>query len=120
MSLSTLPDHAPQPRHFRERIGDTDYLLEEASLDVFDEVTLWPKNPRLLPYLAEHQPDNEEELETQFRRTRGYEGLRRSIEEIGQLEHIYAWKTPDMRKYLVIEGGTRVTIKRELARKNAG
>lgn len=115
-----LPDHSPEPRFFREKIGDVEYLLEEANLDAFDDVTLWSNNPRLLPFIAEKQAESESDLEAYFQRTRGYDALRKSIEEIGQLEHVYVWKSHDMSKYLVLEGGTRVTIKRELARKKAG
>jgi len=108
------------PILFREKVGDKEYQLEEAELDVFDDITLWWKNPRLRPLMAERQPESERDMEDMFRRTRGYDGLRRSIEELGQLEHIYVWKSPDMQKYLVLEGGTRVTIKRELSLKRAG
>lgn len=118
--MSHLLDHRPTPTYFREKIGDKEYQLEEVALDVFEEVALWSRNPRLRPFMAERPAESEEDMEQIFRRTRGYDGLRKSIEDIGQLEHIYVWKTADMQKYLALEGGTRVTIKRELSLKYAG
>lgn len=118
--MNKLPDHQPAPKYFRERIGDKEYTLEETRLDVFDEVALWWKNPRLRPFMAERQAQTEDEVEAYFRETRGYDGLRKSIEDIGQLEHIYVWKNVEMPKYLTMEGGTRVTIHRELCRKHKG
>ena len=35
--------------------------------------------------------------------------------DMGQMEPIYVWKRTDMKKYLVLEGSTRVTILRELS-----
>ena len=37
------------------------------------------------------------------------------MKDVGQLEPIYAWRKDATKKYLVLEGNTRVTILRELA-----
>lgn len=111
--MSSLPDHSPPRRFYPERIGDREYSLPEAMLDVNKDVTLWAKNPRLLPYTAGGKFASEEELEAALRQTNGYEGLRSSIADIGQLEPIYVWKGPGMTKYLVLEGATRVTCLRD-------
>lgn len=103
-----------------ERIGGTDWQLEEHQLDVFDEVVLWNENPRLLTYLPEGGvAASEIELEQAVQRTRGYDNLRKSIEQIGQMESIYVWRKENDTAYLVLEGATRVAILRELARKRA-
>ena len=114
-------DDRPKAKFFRERIGDKEYELREEKLDVFEEVALWSGNPRLLSYLAETSSfQSEEQLEQHLKRTNGYDQLSKSIADIGQMEPIYAWKREDQNKYLAIEGSTRVTILRDLARKNAG
>jgi hypothetical protein len=114
-------DDTPKAKVFREKIGDKEYELVEEKLDVFDDVVLWDGNPRLLPYLAETSGvESEEALENHLKGTGGYGPLAKSIEDIGQLEPIYAWKREDQNKYVVIEGATRVTILRELARKHTG
>jgi hypothetical protein len=113
-------DHNPKPKVFRERIGDTEHTLREDRLDVFDDVTLWDGNPRLQPFLTDGTVVSEDQLEADLRETRGYDVLARSIREIGQMEPIYVWKRDGMPKHLVLEGATRVTILRELSRKNKG
>ncbi len=114
-------DDTPKERLFREKIGDKEYELREAKLDVFDEVVLWNGNPRLLRYLDDTSTfEAEEELENYLKLTAGYGALAKSIADIGQMEPIYAWKRDDQAKYLVFEGATRITILRELARKFAG
>ncbi len=115
-------DDTPKPKVFREKIGHQMYELLEEKVDVFDEVVLWPENPRLMPYLAECDGtiESEEELENFLKSTNGYAGLEKSIADIGQMEPIYVWRKNDAPKSLVIEGATRVTIHRELERKNKG
>ncbi len=113
-------DHNPKPKFFRERIGDTEHTLREGRLDVFDDVTLWDGNPRLQPFLTDGTVVSEDQLEADLRQTRGYDVLARSIREIGQMEPIYVWKRDGMPKHLVLEGATRVTVLRELSRKNRG
>jgi hypothetical protein len=116
-----LVDDRPKAKFFREKIGDREYELREDKLDVLDEIVLWDGNPRLLPYLAEAGTfQSEQDLEHHLRRSKGYDQLLRSILDIGQMEPIYAWKREDQGKYVVIEGATRVTVLRELARKNTG
>jgi putative cofactor-binding repeat protein len=115
-----IASHDPAPRFFRERIGSKEYELREEKLDVIEDITLWSGNPRLQPYLAIGEIANETELEESLRRSAGYDGLVRSIAQIGQMEPIYVWKRPDMEKYLVLEGSTRVTILRELYLKRKG
>lgn len=112
--------HRPEPKTFRERIGDTWYDLVEAELDVFNDVTLWHDNPRLLPYMPPGKIHNEDEVESFLRQTSDYDGLLRSIRDIGQMEPVYVWKGAASAKYLVLEGGTRVTVLRELERKRQG
>jgi hypothetical protein len=109
------PDHKPAPKIFFETIGDHEYQLEDKQLDVFNDVALWSSNPRLTPYLNGAQ--SEAELEANLQRTPGYGNLKTNIADVGQLDHVYVWKTPDMQKYLVLEGATRATILRELSRK---
>jgi hypothetical protein len=103
-----------------EKIGDREYKLEEARLDVFDDVVLWAGNPRLLAIVDGSGTPSDDELEANLQKTPGYDHLRKSVADVGQLEPIYAWKSDGMRKYLVLEGATRVTILRELARKRKG
>lgn len=114
-------DDTPKAKVFREKVGDLEYELLEEKLDVFDEVVLWDGNPRLLPYIAEVSAiQSEEELENHLRQTKGYAPLAKSIQDLGQMEPTYVWKREDQLKYLVIEGATRVTILRELARRDMG
>jgi hypothetical protein len=118
---SAAIDDVPQARFFREKIGDKEYELREAKLDVFDEVALWDANPRLMPYLAESDTiQSEDELEAFLRRTKGYDVLTKSIAEVGQMEPVYVWKRGNQPKFLTIDGATRITILREQSRKNRG
>lgn len=116
-------DTTPKPRTFIERIGNKEWHLEERELDVFEEVVLWNENPRLIaipfPDGMDVASANELELEQALQRSRGYDNLRKSIETIGQMESIYAWRKADDTAYLVFEGATRVAILRELSRKRA-
>jgi hypothetical protein len=98
-----------------EKIGNTEWELREVRLDVHEEVALWADNPRLQTAGMEGF-SSEAELEAALRETSGYDGLRKSIQEIGQMQSIYVQRTTTG-KYLVIEGATRVTILRELDRK---
>jgi hypothetical protein len=121
--MKTPIDITPKPRTFIERIGNKEWHLEERELDVFDDVVLWNDNPRLIAIPFQDGTDvasaNELELEQALQRSRGYDNLRKSIEQIGQMESIYAWRKDDDTKYLVFEGATRVAILRELSRKRA-
>lgn len=112
--------HAPKPKVFRERIGANEYELVEADFDVFNDVTLWHENPRLLTYLPTGKIHTEDEVESYLRQTPDYDGLMRSIKDLGQMEPIYVWKSEEANKHLVLEGATRVTILRELERKREG
>jgi len=114
------PDHNPKPKVFREKIGDTEHVLREDRFDVFDDVTLWERNPRVQPFLVGGSIVSEDQLEADLQRASGYDVLARSIREVGQMEPIYVWKRDGMPKYLVLEGATRVTILRQLARKHKG
>src|SRR5438874_542358 len=42
----------PAPKVFFEKIGDTEYEIEDAKLDVFNDIVLWDQNPRLIPYIS--------------------------------------------------------------------
>jgi hypothetical protein len=119
---STKLENTPKAKFFREKIGNKEYELREESLDVFDDIRLWDENPRLIPHLAIFGggSHSDEELENQLKRTNGYAPLAKSIADIGQMEPIYVWRKEDSKKYLVLEGATRATIKRELARKDKG
>lgn len=119
--MPELMDHEPVEQPFRERIGDNEYLLDPDKLNVFEDVKLWHENPRLIPFLPDGRPESEDELEAALQRTKGYDALRRSIGDVGQLERIYVWRqSEEVPKYLVLEGATRVTVLRELARKHRG
>jgi len=114
------PDDKAEPRTYIEKIGKTEWTLAEVKLDVHKDVALWPKNPRLqtyLPVTGTFTGDND--LEEALRRSNGYDALRRSIEDVGQMEPVYVWKRADQKKYLVFEGATRVAILRELDRKHS-
>lgn len=114
-------DDTPAVRVFHEKVGDTEFVLVEEKIDVFDDAVLWDGNPRLLPDLAEaSEIQSEEELENFLRKSKGYGPLEKSIQDLGQMEAIYAQKREGQSKYLVIEGATRVTILRELARRDKG
>jgi hypothetical protein len=109
-----LPAHKPAKKVFREKIGKQEYQLAEERLDILSDVTLWNKNPRLQPYVPGAEFASEDDLQAALRRTGGYDALKKSIADVGQMDPIYVWKTGKMKKYLVLEGATRVTILRDL------
>ncbi len=112
-------DMTPAPVYHQERIGDTNWKFEQASLNVFDDIRLWHENPRILPDLPPGDYHSEAELENALVNSKGYDALHRSISDMGQLDAIYVWrKDSESEKYIVLEGSTRVTILRDLARKN--
>lgn len=113
-------DDRPKAKVFREKVGAKEFELAEARLDVFEDVTLWDKNPRLQPFIPGTGVESEEELEQHLTRTRGYAGLATSIKELGQMEPVYVWRRDETGKYLIIEGATRITVLRDLARRNTG
>ena len=115
-----MHDHKPEPKKWRERIGERDIELEEARLDVFNAVSLWSHNPRLLPLLGGDDVESEGELEARLTQSKGYDVLQRSIRDHGQMDPIYVWSNAPHSKNLVLEGATRVTILRDLARKAKG
>lgn len=102
---------------YRERIGDREWDMPVTSLDVHEDVVLWDGNPRLVPYLPANEISSPAELEAYLQKSPGYDTLRRSIDEIGQMEPIYARPIEGSHKHLVLEGATRVTILRQLDRK---
>lgn len=110
----------PAPHVFREKIGDLEWLLEEKDLDVMSDVVLWEGNPRLRTVLPSSDAPSQLVLERTLQQTKGYDALKVSIAEIGQMEPIYVWRPNRASKYLVLEGATRVTILRDLTRKNKG
>ncbi|QNM82394.1 hypothetical protein H8M03_10295 [Sphingomonas sabuli] len=115
---TAVQDVEMAPQVFREKIGDVEWLLEETTLDVNDDVTLWVGNPRLRAVIPTgHLPD-EIELESLLQKSSGYAGLAKSIKGLGQMEAIYAWRPNNSSKYHVWEGATRVTILRDLNRKD--
>ena len=91
-------DATPKAKFFRERIGTTEYELREEKLDVLSDVTLWDRNPRLIPLITDGI-ESEEQLEVHLKRTPGYDALAKSIADIGQLEPVYVWKRDDQEKY---------------------
>jgi hypothetical protein len=118
--MNELPDVVkakPTPRIYVEKIGDKEWEMLEASLDVDSDVVLWPDNPRLRAKLPLARVTAEEELELALQQTNGYDALRQSIRDLGQMEPVYAWRPNDESKYLILEGATRVAILRELNRK---
>ena len=115
--MNTLPDATPKPRSYIEKIGNLEWILEEALLDVNTEVSLWPDNPRLQAVLPVAGAHAEADLEAALQRTNGYDNLKKSIYDLGQMEPVYAWRPNESSKYLVLEGATRVSILRELDRK---
>ena len=116
---ATAADVKPKPRVIIEKIADQEWELAEARLDVTQEVLLWSDNPRIQPAIAASGIASETELEASLRQTSGYDTLRRSVEELGQMEAIYVWRADEGSKYVVFEGATRVSILRELNRKHA-
>lgn len=108
----------PIPDYYLDRIGEQEYRFLAAELDIFKDVRLWNENPRLIPYLSEGVLE-EDELEATLKLTKGYDALKKSIEDLGQLEPIYVWPG-DGPKHLVIEGATRVTVLRDLYKRYEG
>jgi hypothetical protein len=108
------------PQVFREKIGDVEWLLEEQSLDVEKDVVLWAGNPRLKAVIPPGEQPNQIQLEKMLQDSPGYAGLAKSIKELGQMEPIYAWRPNKDSKFHVWEGATRVTILRDLNRKDTG
>lgn len=106
---------AQTERVLYEKIGNTEWELRELRLNVQDEVALWADNPRLQTSAMEGF-SSEADLEEALRLSPGYDGLKKSIQEIGQMQSVYVQRTATG-KYLVLEGATRVTILRELDRK---
>ncbi|WP_275788211.1 hypothetical protein [Pararhizobium gei] len=104
-------------KRYIERIGGRDWDLEEAELDVYSDVTLWPDNPRLQNLLAPAGVKSEPQMEAALQGSRGYDTLLKSIDDIGQMEPIYVQRTDADAKALVLEGATRLTIFRQLDRK---
>jgi hypothetical protein len=115
---SLSADIKPKPRTYLEKIGDQEWDLVEAKLDVEQDIVLWSDNPRIQTTLMTGIA-SELELEATLQRTPGYEPLRRSIDDLGQMEPIYVWRADENSKYIVFEGATRVCILRELNRKYA-
>ncbi len=113
-------DDTPKPRTISEKIGDREWDLTEISLDIVKDIRLWENNPRLQSHLLPTQVSSEEEVEAALQNTRGYDTLLKSIKDIGQMESIYVWRKEPKGKYLVIEGATRVTVLRDLVRKQLG
>lgn len=107
----------PKPRMYVEKIGDTEWELREELLDVHDDVSLWPDNPRLETWIPTAGVSSETELEAALQRTPGYDNLRKSIDSLGQMEPIYVWGPTETGRYVVLEGATRVCILRQLDRK---
>lgn len=116
---ATAADTKPKQRIFMERIGDRDFELAEERLDVSQDVVLWSENPRLQPAIAATGIASEAELEAELQQSSGYDTLRKSIEDLGQMEPIYVWRADEDSKYVVFEGATRVAILRDLNRRNA-
>lgn len=116
-TLASLPK--PKPRVYVERIGEREWELQEIDLDIYDDVTLWSENPRLQTKLPAADIKSEAQLEAALQVTSGYDTLRKSIDDLGQMEPIYVQQLEGAAKALVLEGATRVTILRELDRKHA-
>lgn len=118
LATAESADFKPKPRVYIEKIGDREWDLVETRLDVDKEVALWSSNPRLQTSLMAGVA-SEADLEEALRRSNGYDTLRRSIDDLGQMEPIYVWRADDTAKFIVLEGATRVCILRELNRKHA-
>lgn len=118
MSLEATKLEVPPDQGERvlfEKIGNSEWELREVRLDVQTEVALWAENPRLQTAMMDGF-SSEADLEEALRLSPGYDGLQKSIQDIGQMQSIYVQRT-STGKYLVLEGATRVTILRELDRK---
>ncbi|MXQ07880.1 hypothetical protein GQ651_08480 [Alphaproteobacteria bacterium GH1-50] len=107
----------PPVRVHHEKYGASEWALEEVQLDVHDEVRLWGLNPRLQSYLPVTGINSETELEAALEMTKGYDALRKSIDDLGQMEPIYVWRPNETSKFLVLEGATRVCVLRTLDKK---
>ncbi len=116
MSDAVIAELKPKPRIYLEKIGDRELELTEAKLDVHKDVALWSANPRLQTVVMAGVA-SEADLEAALRRTGGYDPLRRSIDDLGQMELVYAWRPDESSKYIIFEGATRAAILRELDRK---
>lgn len=108
---------SPPKRVHHEKYGTQEWELPEVLLDVEDEVCLWSSNPRLQSFLPVSGISSELELAAALERTPGYDSLRKSIDDLGQMEPIYVWRASEGSKFLVLEGATRVCILRALNRK---
>jgi hypothetical protein len=115
--MNAVPDAKPTSRTYIEKIGGSEFQLEEVLLDVNEQVSLWPDNPRLQTWLPVAGVHSELDLEAALQQTSGYDTLKRSIDDLGQMEPIYAWRPNATSKHLVLEGATRVSILRQLDRK---
>ena len=114
-----------EPLKYPEIIGDQQYLLEHADLDVFTQVSLWNENPRIQVMQGitadiptgemNGTPVTESECEERLRISPGYDALKSDIRRRGQLTPIYVFKQAGDDGYTVFEGATRVTVLRELA-----
>lgn len=113
----TIATNKPDSRIYFEKIGNSEWELREETLDVHEEVLLWPDNPRLQTHIPVAGVHSEQDLEAALQNTSGYDTLRKSIDDLGQMEPIYVWRPNDASKYLVLEGATRVCILRQLDRK---
>jgi hypothetical protein len=109
--------NAKASRTYFERIGNADWELHEELLDVENEVALWADNPRLETWTPAAGVHSEADLEAALQQTGGYDTLKKSIDDLGQMEPIYVWRPNEGAKYLVLEGATRVSILRQLDRK---
>jgi hypothetical protein len=112
------PAPTTKPRIYIEKIGDREWELQEVELDVHSGVALWSDNPRLRTKMPAGDIRSEEELEATLQTTPGYDTLRKSIDDLGQMEPIYVQQLEAGDKVLVLEGATRVSILRELDRKH--
>jgi hypothetical protein len=117
MTKSNVAELKPMPRKYIEKIGIKDWELTEVDLDVDQDVVLWAQNPRLQTMLMSGVT-SEPDLEALLQQTTGYDALRRSIADLGQMEPVYVWRPNGDAKYIVLEGATRVSILRELNRKH--
>lgn len=116
--MADVVELKPKPRVFVEKIGVREWELAELKLDVMDDVLLWAENPRLKVTPGLSGQPSQPELEAALVGSRGYDNLKKSIDDLGQMEPIYVWRPNEASKYLVLEGATRVTILRELTRQH--
>lgn len=112
--------HEAKGRTFEERIGNKSWTVTECELNVVDDVKLWDQNPRIQTFLPNVIASSEDEIEAALERTPGFAGLKKSIQQLGQMEAIYVWRADPAKKYQVLEGATRVTILRDLHRSSVG